>query len=78
MQGGLFLRRDDQLLCIGKGFDPAAEGVPLLQLVGFSGVIDVDQGLVIHGAGTHLVVAGGKELDHVVPVLLIFSFLHIF
>ena len=37
----------------------------------FAGVVNVDEVLVVEGDGTHLVVGGGKHLDHVVPGLTI-------
>ena len=43
-----------------------------------SRVIDVHESLIVHRAGAHLVVAGREKLDHVVPVLLVFSFVHVF
>ena len=41
-------------------------------------MINIDECLIVHRAGAHLVVAGREKLDHVVPVLLIFSFVHVF
>ena len=45
--------------------------MPLGQLVVSAGVVDVDEVLVVEGHGAHLVVGGGKHLDHVVPGLAI-------
>ena len=61
----------DPLLRARQGQDPIAQGMPLGQLVVPTGVVDVDEVLVIHGHGPHLVVGGGKHLDHVVPGLAV-------
>ena len=45
--------------------------MPFGQLVVSAGVVDVDEVLVVEGHGAHLVVGGGKHLDHVVPGLAI-------
>ena len=44
------------------------EGVPLLQLVIPPGPVNIDQGFIIKGAGTHLIIGGGEQLDHIIPV----------
>ena len=73
-----YLFCDDQFFRIRERCDPVAEGVPLGELMILSRVIDVHESLIVHRAGAHLVVAGREKLDHVVPVLLIFSFVHVF
>ena len=52
--------------------------MPLSKLVSLSRMINIDESLIVHRAGAHLVVAGREKLDHVVPVFLIFSFVHVF
>ena len=42
--------------------------MPRLQLVVPAGIVDVGQHLVIQGDGAQLVVAGGEQLDQIVPV----------
>ena len=73
----LFFRNND-LFRIRKCLDPVAECMPLLQFVETSCKIDVDQCFIVHGHCTHLVVAGRKELDHIVPVFFVLAFCHVF
>ena len=40
----------------------------------FSGMIDIDKGFVVHGTGSHLLIAGGQKLDHIIPELFILGF----
>ena len=34
-------------------------------------IVNIDQGLIVHGACPHLIVAGRKQLDHIIPVCFI-------
>ena len=47
----------EKIFRIGEGEDPITEHVPLAELMGVSRVVDVDEILVVHGHGTHLIVA---------------------
>ena len=67
-----------KLFKIWQFFYPVTEGMPLHKLVSLSRMINIDECLIVHRAGAHLVVAGREKLDHVVPVLLIFSLVHVF
>lgn len=59
-KGLLFALSDNQLFCVGQSQDPVAEGMPLGQLVILAGIININQRLIVEGAGSHLVVAGGE------------------
>ena len=63
-----------KLFCVGQSQDPVAEGMPLGQLVILAGIININQRLIVEGAGSHLVVAGGEKLNQIVPVFLVLSF----
>ena len=59
------------VLRVRERFDPLAEDVPLVELMVTAGVVHIDQRLVVERDRSHLIVAGRKELDHIVPILLI-------
>ena len=66
----LFLAGSNELLGVGQGENHVTQGVPLVQLVIAPGIVDVGQHLIVEGDGAHLVVAGGEQLDEVIPVVL--------
>ena len=74
----IILLCNDNFFCIRKCFDPITEGMPLSKFMSTSRKEDIDQCFIVHSYCTHLIVAGRKKLDHIIPVLFLFSFFHIF
>ena len=74
--GAVFsLLNGNQIFGIGQRQDPITECVPLGQLVGAAGIINIDKIFVIQRHGAHLIEGGGQQLDHIVPGLLLVAVL---
>ena len=69
----LLLFYENKLLCVGQLLNLGAEDLPLVKLVVSSGAVDVNEHLVVQRHGAKLVVGGGKELDHIMPIGLVLS-----
>ena len=69
---------NNNLFCVRKCFDPIAEGMPFGKFVRASCKVDVDQCLIVHCYSAHLVIAGWKKLDHIIPIFFVLAFFHIF
>ena len=59
---------------IRQSLNPVAEGMPLVELMVPSALVDVGQYLIVEHDCSPLVVRGGEELDHLPPVFLVFGF----
>lgn len=58
-------------LTVGQALNPLADLPPLIQLVVAPVLVDIGQDLVVQHDRPLLVVAGGKKLNHLPPVLLL-------